>query len=363
MKIMDIQIGRLSLPLAHPFKTALRTVERIEDIAVKVVGEDGLVGYGEAPPTAVITGDTTGSILCAIEDYIKPALVGMDLNDLPNLMGRLNSCLVHNTSPKAAVDMALYDLWAKSQGKPLYQLLGNARSSFETDLTISVNSVDEMVKDALEATRRGFTTLKIKVGKEGLADIDRITAIRKAVGNDVKLRVDANQGWTAAQSVAIIKTMEARGLNVELVEQPVPADDVAGLKYVTGQVETPILADEAVFSPTDAANLIALRACDLINIKLMKTGGIWNALKICELARQHHMDCMIGCMLESQVAVAAAAHLCGGQSVITMADLDGPSLCASEPFPGGPVFDGPTIRLCGSPGIGLELPDQIFAPR
>lgn len=363
MKIMDIQIGRLSLPLAHPFKTALRTVERIEDIAVKVVGEDGLVGYGEAPPTAVITGDTTGSILCAIEDYIKPALVGMDLNDLPNLMGRLNSCLVHNTSPKAAVDMALYDLWAKSQGKPLYQLLGNARSSFETDLTISVNSVDEMVKDALEATRRGFTTLKIKVGKEGMADIDRITAIRKAVGNDVKLRVDANQGWTASQSVAIIKTMEARGLNVELVEQPVPADDVAGLKYVTGQVETPILADEAVFSPTDAANLIALRACDLINIKLMKTGGIWNALKICELARQHHMDCMIGCMLESQVAVAAAAHLCGGQSVITMADLDGPSLCASEPFPGGPVFDGPTIRLCGSPGIGLELPDQIFAPR
>ena len=170
MKIMDIQIGRLSLPLAHPFKTALRTVERIEDIAVKVVGEDGLVGYGEAPPTAVITGDTTGSILCAIEDYIKPALVGMDLNDLPNLMGRLNSCLVHNTSPKAAVDMALYDLWAKSQGKPLYQLLGNARSSFETDLTISVNSVDEMVKDALEATRRGFTTLKIKGGKEGMAE-------------------------------------------------------------------------------------------------------------------------------------------------------------------------------------------------
>ena len=354
MKIMDIQIGRLSLPLAHPFKTALRTVERIEDIAVKVVGEDGLVGYGEAPPTAVITGDTTGSILCAIEDYIKPALVGMDLNDLPNLMGRLNSCLVHNTSPKAAVDMALYDLWAKSQGKPLYQLLGNARSSFETDLTISVNSVDEMVKDALEATQRGFTTLKIKVGKEGMADIDRITAIRKAVGNDVKLRVDANQGWTAAQSVAIIKTMEARGLNVELVEQPVPADDVAGLKYVTGQVETPILADEAVFSPTDAANLIALRACDLINIKLMKTGGIWNALKICELARQHHMDCMIGCMLESQVAVAAAAHLCGGQSVITMADLDGPSLCASPLMPGGPVFDGAMITMSGDPGIGIE---------
>ncbi len=360
LRITDLRIGRLSLPLAHPFKTALRTVERIEDVAVMVVGEDGGVGYGEAPPTAVITGDTTGSILCAIEDYIRPAIVGMELDDLSAVMEKLNACLVHNTSPKAAVDMALYDLWAKSQGKPLYQLLGNARSSFETDLTISVNQVDEMVKDALEAVRRGFTTLKIKVGKEGLADIDRVTSIRKAVGNDIQLRVDANQGWTAAQSVAIIKTMEARGLNIQLVEQPVPADDIAGLKYVSGQVDTPILADEAVFSPTDAANLIAIRACDYINIKLMKTGGIWNALKICELAKQHGMECMIGCMLESQVAVSAAAHLCGGQGAITMADLDGPSLCASEPFPGGPVFDGPTIRLNDTPGIGIELPGEIF---
>ncbi len=360
MKIADIQIGRLSLPLAHPFKTALRTVERIEDVAVKVVGDNGMVGYGEAPPTAVITGDTPGSILCAIEDYIKPNLVGMDLDDLPAVMNALNSCLIHNTSPKAAVDMALYDLWAKGRGKPLYQLLGGARNSFETDLTISVNSVDEMVKDSLEAVKRGFTVLKIKVGKEGMADIDRVTAIRKAVGTDVKLRVDANQGWTAAESVAIIKTMEARGLNIELVEQPVPADDIAGLKYVTGQVETPILADEAVFSPTDAANLITIRAADLINIKLMKTGGIWNALKICAMAKQHNMGCMIGCMLESQVAVAAAAHLCGGQEVITMADLDGPSLCSCEPFPGGPIFDGPTIRLNDTPGIGLELPDGIF---
>ena len=360
MKLVDIQIGKLSLPLAHPFKTALRTVERIEDVAVKVIGDDGRVGYGEAPPTAVITGDTTGSILCAIEDYIKPALVGMDLDDFPAVMRKLNSCLVHNTSPKAAVDMALYDLWAKGQGKPLYQLLGNARGSFETDLTISVNPTEEMVRDSLEAVGRGFTTLKIKVGKEGMADVERVTAIRNAVGPDVKLRVDANQGWTAAQSVAIIKTMEDKGLDIQLVEQPVPAEDIAGLKYVTGQVDTPILADEAVFSPTDAANLIAIRACDLINIKLMKTGGIWNALKICQLAKQHGMGCMIGCMLESQVAVAAAAHLCGGQEVITMADLDGPSLCACPPFPGGPLFDGPTIRLNDTPGIGVELPPEIF---
>lgn len=355
MKIKAIQVGSLSLPLAHPFKTALRTVDRLEDIVVRVVGENGLEGYGEAPPTAVITGDTKGSILCAIQDFIAPAIVGMDLEDLGAVMEKLNSCMVHNTTPKAAVDMALYDLWAKTQGKPLYQLLGGAKQSFETDITISVNPVEEMVRDSLEAVGRGFTTLKIKVGKEGTADVARISAIRQAVGPGIKLRVDANQGWSAAQSVAIIKTMEDKGLGIELVEQPVPALDIAGLKYVTGQVDTPILADEAVFSPTDAANIIAIRAADYINIKLMKTGGIWNALKICELAKQHGVQCMIGCMLESQVSVAAAAHLCASQEVITMADLDGPSLCATEPFPGGPVFDGPTISMSGDPGIGVQF--------
>lgn len=354
MRIADIQVGELSLPLAHPFKTALRTVERLEDIVVRVVGEDGSVGYGEAPPTAVITGDTKGSILCAIQDFIKPAILGMDLMDLPAVMEKLNSCMVHNTTPKAAVDMALYDLWARAQGKPLYQLLGGAKTSFETDLTISVNPTEEMVRDSLEAVERGFRILKIKVGKEGTADVERIAAIRSAVGPDIKLRVDANQGWTAAQSVAIIKAMEDKGLDIELVEQPVPALDIAGLKYVTGQVNTPILADEAVFSPIDAANIIAIHAADYINIKLMKTGGIWNALKICELAKQHGVKCMIGCMLESQVSVAAAAHLCASQEVITMADLDGPSLCATPPLPGGPVFDGPTISMSGDPGVGLE---------
>ena len=357
MKIADIQVGRLTLPLAHPFKTALRTVETLDDVAVRVIADDGTVGYGEAPPTAVITGDTTGSILCAIQDYIRPALVGMELDDLDAVMKRLNGCLVHNTSPKAAVDMALYDLWAKGKGQPLYRLLGGAKSSFETDLTISVNPVEEMVRDSLEAVERGFSILKIKVGKEGAADVRRVQAIREAVGPGVKLRVDANQGWTAAQAVAIIKTMEDKGLDIELVEQPVPAADLAGLKFVTGQVDTPILADEAVFSPEDAANIIAIRAADYINIKLMKTGGIWNALKICKTAQQYGVKCLIGCMLESQVAVAAAAHLCAGQDIICMADLDGPSLCACPPMPGGPVFEGPTITMTGDPGIGIrEIP-------
>lgn len=354
MKIKAIQVGRISLPLVHPFKTALRTVEAVEDVVVRVVGEDGAVGYGEAPPTAVITGDTTASILCAVRDYIRPALVGMDVEDLEAAMERLDGCMAHNTTPKAAVDMAVYDLWARTRGRPLYQLLGGARQSFKTDLTISVNPVEEMVRDSLEAVARGFDILKIKVGKEGTADVERLAAIRRAVGPAVKLRVDANQGWTAGQSVSIIRAMEDRGLDIELVEQPVPAHDLAGLREVTRAVDTPILADEAVFSYHDALRVMDEGAADLINIKLMKTGGIWNALKICRAAEARGVECMVGCMLESRLSVAAAAHLAAGQRIITRADLDGPSLCAVDPYTGGPAFQGPQILMTDDPGVGVE---------
>ena len=353
MKITDIRVGTISLPLARPFKTALRTVEAVNDIVVRVTTDNGLVGYGEAPPTAVITGDTTGSILCAIQDFIRPALLGMDLDDFETVMRKLDSCLVHNTTPKAAVDMALYDIWGKAQGKPLYQLLGGARQNFRTDLTISVNPVDQMVADSLDAVAQGFDILKIKVGKDGLGDVERIAAIREAVGPKVELRIDANQGWTAEQSISIIKALEEKDLRIELVEQPVAAHDLEGLKRISDAVDTPILADEAVFSHYDAQRLIETRAADLINIKLMKTGGIHNALKICRMAENAGVECMIGCMLESRLSVAAAAHLAAGQKIITRADLDGPSLCSVDPYSGGPAFDGPIISMTDDPGVGV----------
>ena len=354
MKIAGIQIGRICLPLARPFKTALRTVEALSDIVVRVITQDGSIGYGEAPPTAVITGDTEASIRSAICDYIRPALLGMDIMDLPAVMRRLDGCIAHNTTPKAAVDMAVYDLWARAQGQPLYKLLGGAREKIRTDLTISVNPVEQMVADSLDAVGQGFDILKIKVGKEGEKDIARIAAIRKAVGKRVALRVDANQGWTAEQSVRIIRAMEDAGLDVELVEQPVPAADIDGLEHVARNVDTPILADEAVFSARDALYIIRHRAADLINIKLMKTGGIHGALEICRMAEENGVECMIGCMLESRLSVAAAAHLAAGQKIITRADLDGPSLCAVDPYSGGPAFEGPAILMTQDAGVGVR---------
>lgn len=361
MVIQDIQTGRISLPLRHPFKTALRTVDAVEDVVVRVIADTGETGYGEAPPTAVITGDTLGSIECAVRDFIRPALLGMEIENLDGIMKKLHGCILKNTSAKAAVDMAVYDLYGKRLGAPVYQLLGGARKRVETDLTISVNPIEEMVADALEAVDRGYRILKIKVGKEGRADVERIAAIRSAVGPDILLRVDANQGWNARQSVSIISAMEDKGLDIELVEQPVKAHDIEGMKYITRRVQTPILADESVFSPADAARVIQERAADLLNIKLMKTGGIWPALRICALAETFGVECMIGCMLESRLSVSAAAHLCAARGVITRADLDGPSLCSEDPFTGGPIFDAASVTLTDAPGIGVEdIPCSVW---
>lgn len=354
MKIVKIETGEVSIPLVTPFKTALRTVDCVNDIVVRITADDGQTGFGEAPPTAVITGDTKGSILCAIEEFIAPGLMGMEIEDLDGIMKRLHGCILKNTSAKAAIDMAVYDLYAKSCGKPLYKVLGGRQSEIETDLTISVNDTEEMVDDSLKAVRQGFRILKIKVGKESIKDVERIRAIRQAVGQDIRLRIDANQGWSAKEAVRIIRTLEDTGIEMDLVEQPVNAHDFEGMKFVTSQVDTPILADESVFSPEDAIHIIWERAADLINIKLMKTGGIYEALKICAIAESFGVECMIGCMLESKIAVSAAAHLAAGKGIITRADLDGPSLCKMDPYLGGPVFDGPRIRMNEDPGMGIS---------
>ena len=358
MKIAKIETGEVRIPLVTPFKTALRTVDSVNDVIVRITTDDGQTGFGEAPPTAVITGDTKSSIRGAIQEFIAPSLVGMEIDNLDGIMNKLHGCILKNTSAKAAVDMAVYDLFARSCKKPLYKVLGGNKTEIETDLTISVNGIDEMVADSLKAVEQGFRILKIKVGKEGIKDIDRIKAIRQAVGPAIRLRIDANQGWSPKEAVRIIRAMEDMGIEMDLVEQPVKAHDIEGMKFVTSQVYTPVLADESVFSTEDAIRLIQERGADLINIKLMKTGGIYEALKICGIAESYGVECMIGCMLESKIAVSAAAHLAAGKSIITRADLDGPSLCKEDPYTGGPIYERNRILMNESPGLGITQGPQ-----
>lgn len=354
MKIKDIRLGYLSIPLKTPFKTALRSVSSIDDVIVMVETDDGHIGYGEVPPTAAITGETKESIVSAILNHLRPPLIGKEIEDIESIMQVLHGSLVGNSSAKAGVDIAIYDLYGQRYQAPVYQLLGGYRTHLTTNLTISVNEPEEMVRDSIDAVKRGFHTLKIKVGKNSAKDIERLMAIRQAVGNDIQLRIDANQGWSQKEAIRILTQMEDAGLNLELVEQPVPAHDLKGLKKVTEKVSIPVMADESVFSPRDAVELLQTGAADLLNIKLMKTGGIYNALKIAAIAETFGVECMMGCMLEAKISVNAAAHLAAAKKIITRIDLDGPALCLEDPIDGGAEFNESVISLSNTPGFGIK---------
>ena len=354
MKIAAVRLGMLRAPLRTPFRTALRSVDEIADVVVMIDTDDGRTGYGAAPATAAITGDTHGGIIDAIRRSIAPRLLGQSAADRNECARVVQQALAHNGSAKAAVDIALHDLWAQRHGAPLYRLLGGGRPVLTTDLTISVDTVDRMVADALAALARGFDALKIKVGRDIAADIDRVRAIDAAVAGRAALRLDANQGWTPKQAVRTLRTLEDAGVRLDLVEQPVRAIDIEGLKFVTDRVDTPVMADESAFGLVDAIELIRRRAADIVNIKLMKAGGIGNALRIAAVAEAQGVECMMGCMLEGAIGVAAAAHVAATMpGTITRIDLDGPSLCADDPVRCGVTFDDARIAIGDAPGLGV----------
>jgi len=350
----------LNVPLKTPFKTAMRTVREIEDVVVIVETDTGHTGYGSAPATAVITGDTHGSIIEAISKVISPALIGRDIANLNNLVNTVQNAIVRNFSAKAAIEIAIYDLYGQLYGAPLYQLLGGGDNVISTDITISVDYIEKMVEDTLVAIDRGFETLKIKVGKDPALDIERVKAIYAAVNERALIRLDANQGWTPKQTVSVMRTLENSGVRLELLEQPVRGDDIEGMKYVTERIHTPVMADESSFGPKEAIELIRQRAADIINIKLMKTGGISNAIKIADIAGIYGVNCMIGCMLESSIGVAAAAHIAVAKSsVITKVDLDTPSRGQYDPVTSGVQFNNSEIKITDLPGLGISKIDNL----
>lgn len=355
MIIQDIEVKRISVPLKKPFKTALRTVENLESVLVKITCDNGMVGWGEASATVVITGDSIESIEAAIIKTMKPQLVGKNVIAYEQVFHTLHQSMVGNSSAKAAVDIALYDLLAQKAGMPLYQMLGGYRDQLETDYTVSVNSPKEMGEDAAEFLKNGFNVLKIKVGKDNIEDdILRIQEIRKSAGNQVKIRLDANQGWNVKEAIRSIRKMEDMGLDIELIEQPVKAHDLEGLKRVTDSVDTLIMADESVFSPAQALNVLRNRAADLINIKLMKAGGIFKAQLINQMAEEHGIPCMVGSMIESRLSVSAAAHFAASKKNITRFDFDAPLMLLHDGIDGGVTYEGRYMTMPSEPGLGIR---------
>ena len=355
MKISNIRTSTLRAPLKNPFITSLRRVDALEDLVVIVECDDGSVGYGEGAPTPVITGETMGSMVAAIE-YIKPFIIGLEIEDFDIILNNIHSTILKNTTAKSALEIALYDLKAKSVKQPLYKMLGGTQTTFKTDITISMGEIEKMISDSLDAVNLGYDTLKIKIGDNAQKDVERIIAIHDALDDNITLRLDANQGWTAQESVALLHALEKRDIIAEFIEQPVAADDIEGLRYIKERVQTPLLADESIFSVKDARKLLERQAIDYVNIKLAKTAGITQALQLADLSAEFGVKCMIGCMLEGPISVTAGVHVASAKAdIITMLDLDAVSLLASHPVDTSIVFNESEIRLSEDIGLGVSL--------
>ncbi len=358
MKIVDIKTQIVKAPLKKPFKTALRRVDSLEDIVVTIYTESGLIGYGEGGATAVITGDIISGMVGAIE-YIKPMLIGKSIEDFNSLLYIVANSIVHNSTVKSMLEIALYDLKAQSLKLPLYRFLGGTKTSFTTDITISLNGIEEMLQESQEAIDLGYNILKIKVGKSISKDFEIIKSIAQTFP-DITLRVDANQAWSPKETLYILRKLERLDIYPELIEQPVKANDFRGMKYIRDRSIIPLLADEALFSPKQAIEILELGACDYINIKLAKCGGVSNGLKIADIAELYGVKCMIGCMLEGAVSISAGVHLASARErTITMLDLDGVNLLAYNPIIGGAEFNNSKIELNSSYGLGIsEIKDD-----
>jgi len=355
MTIADITTHRVRAPLHTPFVTALRRTTAVETLIVEIVDSDGRSGFGEAPQVWQVTGASLAGSEACVGEVLRPLLVGRDPGDLVALCRAVAGAVAGNEAAKAAVDVALHDLLARRLGVPLPHLLGGTALRVPTDVTLTAAEEIGAARAARDRVADGFTVLKVKVGADPATDLRRIRDVRTAAGPDTRVRLDANQGWQPKEAVRIIRAAQDLGLDLELVEQPVHHRDLEGLRWVTSRVDVPILADESVYGVRDLVEVIRLRAADMVNVKLAKCGGLLPARTLLALAEAHGMGTIVGTMMETPVGVGAAASLAAAYGTTAVADLDAAWWLASSPVRGGLVYDGATVVLPESAGLGLTL--------
>lgn len=356
LKIKDIEIYYFDIPLTQPFRIAIGTVTAANDVLIRIITDSGLIGLGEASPFLPITGETQETNITAAR-HLRDMLIGRDALAIESHLKEMKPFMHTNPSIVAAFDMAFYDLLGKVAGLPLFRLLGGDRTDLETDITVDLDEPQVMAKRAKEFVERGFRTIKVKVGQSPQLDEARISAIRESIGEGPAIRIDANQGWTVPQAIEALRRLEKYRL--EFCEQPVLASDIDGLKIVREESPIPIMADESLFLPTDALKLIKAGACDYFNIKIMKAAGLSNSIRIAHIAEAANIKCMLGCMVESRLALTAAAHIMAAQPNIIFADLDGFTSHTIDPIIGGMKLNGGKITLPETPGLGCDV-DPAF---
>ena len=322
MIISAVRVTPWILPLRAPFAIAQRTAYEAQNVLIVIESDrPGVRGLGAAAPVAYVTGESIPTVIAALEEFV-PTLLGQSMDDLAPLLEPAAEALAGSPAARAGLEMALYDLWAKSRGVPLWRHFGGARAELTSDLTVPIVPAAEAAAISARAAEMGFRSLKIKVGDPKGHDADRARIMDiAAAAPQARLRIDANQAFTPEDAVDFTRSLETIWPSIDLIEQPVHKSDLAGLKFVRENVSIPIYADESACSPESVRRLIALDAVDGVNVKLMKS-GISGALEIVALCRAAGKGLMLGCMLETSLGIAAAAHIAGGTGAFDFIDLD-----------------------------------------
>lgn len=353
MKITNIDAWPVEMRLTEPYTIAYERIEKTTNIFIRIDTDKDIIGFGCAAPDKQITGETPENMLQTLNDIVLPGIKGSDPIRHSMLLERLKPNLANQPSVLAGIDMALYDILGKAAGLPIWKLLGGFRDRIQTSITIGILSESETIKKAKSWVEQGFKCLKIKGGFDVDSDIARVLGVRNAVGDKIQIRFDANQGFSVYQALKFVE--ETKVAKVELIEQPTPKGNPDLLGRVTNDVSIPVMADESLITLRDAFRLARKDLVDMVNIKLMKVGGISEALQINSVARSAGLEVMVGCMDEAALGIAAGLHFALARPNVLYADLDGHIGLEGDLSAGAVILQKGTLFPNNKPGLGFNL--------
>ncbi|HET9430339.1 MAG TPA: dipeptide epimerase, partial [Chitinophagaceae bacterium] len=351
LTIEQVELYKLLIPLKEPFVISLGPIHNAENLIVIIKTREGITGFGECSPFMSINGESVDTCF-VVGQYFAKLLRGKNALNIEGCVADMDKLIYGNTSIKSAFDMALYDIASRNAGLPLYKYLGGKNDkTIITDYTVSIGEPQKMAADALKIKEEGYPAIKVKLGNGGKKDVERMMAIRTAVGDAIPLRIDANQGWMLEEAIETLK--ELGPLNIQHCEEPIARWDFMNLPRVRRESPIPVMADESCGDEHDAERLIALNACDYLNIKLGKAGGIFKALKIVEQAAKKNMHLQVGAFMESRLAMTAFAHFSLCSPLIEHFDFDTALMFREDPVSGGIIYEkNGVVKLPESPGLG-----------